>query len=195
MRTIEQLREAIIDAIPYLPPVFDPATVSEAIRISPGYIALVRKALNSLESDGRIWRVASVHKVKGRRPAKWSVDPAASVDGEVEAAVVGVLGKLPSSFTVWDLLKTAQMSNRLAKDVVRVLESLVERRVVVRMPGHKVGRPGITNAVWSADPAVIAREAEVRREIDAQRERVLAETKAVFERLSDSFWELDPDPT
>lgn len=195
MRTIEQLREAILESVPYLPPVFDPAIVSEAIQVSPGYISRVRKALNSLETDGRIYRVASVRKVKGRRPAKWSVDPHASCDGEIEDAIVEVLGRMPTFFTVWDLLRAATIPDRLAKDVVHALEGLAARQAVVRIPGRKVGRPGITNAQWSADPAVIAREAALQREIEMQRAQAIEETKAVFERLSDSFWELEPDST
>jgi len=185
MRSDEQLRTAILGAVPFLPPVFDAEEVGNAIGENLRYLTSVRRVLAVLASEGCIFEAYMLPSgERGCRPARWSADPHLDKREAVTQSVESAIRGLPRYFRVNDILARLRVSRRFAREVVGSLDRLAALGHVIKISRRLIGRPGMTNHLWSADPEIIAEEKRLQNAIEIQRKRELDERQALFERLS-----------
>jgi hypothetical protein len=186
-RTSDELRKAILDVVPSLPPVFESREVAAAIG-EEGMRALVkvRRMLDQLVAEHQLFNAyAFIPGSKGDHPAQWSADSSMTKERVMKEVVWSIIQTIPGKFRLRDVLSMMQMSVYKTNDVLTALESLASDNHVVKIRDRFVGRPGRTNVLWSTDACIIAEELRFRAGIEAQKKREFDATKALFDRLSD----------
>lgn len=185
-RRIQDVLAAVRSLLPSMPSSFGVADLVERLGVSRRYWSSIREALLSLEASGLVHRV----RVAGRRPGAprvlWSVgpgEPDSHRPVDAVAAVESVLERLPSEFSVADVVAVAGVSRAAARRALGVLEA--SGRVGRISSVVVLGRSGRRPVLWSCDPKVLARDREFRI-LAAERQRQL------IERLNEVLSPFDP---
>jgi hypothetical protein len=153
------IRTRIEDIWEQLPSVFTTRDVLQLIRATKEAGATVRAILNGMVGEGRLYHSFKPTVGSGRKPTAWSKDRSAVREEVILELVRAALPRLPSRFSMEDLLMAVGMSRRMFTQVRGALDRLADAGVVLGVGAdHHFGSGHPKYHHWTADTHLMVEE-------------------------------------